>query len=288
VSIGNKAFSGEAAVIDINTWMGDGSQIGHSSSLQEGQEIPAGAHYHGSPSQETTVDYDTAPKLEMTFTRKALYSALQLALAFLIGVPLIGFMIFALAPQIFGQNATLWTAAAAMPTISWTLVVYAIVASLILFIAGIFLGLVMIALLPRIANRFLEPDRVYPLYGIHYMIKNFVSGVSNSQYYNVLFGDSSFIVYYLQHIGMDLSTIVQTGSNFGTNQKHDNPFLCKIGTGTMVSDGLSLINDEMSSTSFRLKRVVVGDNNFFGNNVHYPAGGRTGDCLLYTSPSPRD
>ena len=46
----------------------------------------------------------------------------------------------------------------------------------------------------------------------------------------------------MRWIGWGLNKLEQTGSNFGTNQKHDNPFLCEIGSGTMVSDGLSMIN----------------------------------------------
>ncbi len=42
-----------------------------------------------------------------------------------------------------------------------------------------------------------------------------------------------------------------------------------------------MVNDEVSSTSFRVSRVAIGSRNFFGNDVTYPAGGRTGDnCLL--------
>src|SRR5207302_8140476 len=49
------------------------------------------------------------------------------------------------------------------------------------------------------------------------------------------------------------------------------------------ADGLALINDEVSSTSFSVSRVSVGPRNFVGNNVTYPAGGKTGDnCLLAT------
>ena len=76
---------------------------------------------------------------------------------------------------------------------------------------------------------------------------------------------------------------MQTGSNFGTDQRHDNPFLCDIGSGTMVSDGLTMINAQMSSTSFKLGKVKIGDHNYLGNNIHYPADGKTGaNCLLGT------
>ena len=59
--------------------------------------------------------------------------------------------------------------------------------------------------------------------------------VSNSKFFCVLFGDSSFVVNYMRYVGWNLNKVEQTGSNMGTNQRHDNPFLCNIGSGTMVS-----------------------------------------------------
>ncbi len=51
----------------------------------------------------------------------------------------------------------------------------------------------------------------------------------------------------------------------------------------MVADGLSVINADYSSTSFRVSRVAIGADNFLGNHIAYPAQGRTGDdCLLAT------
>ena len=44
----------------------------------------------------------------------------------------------------------------------------------------------------------------------------------------------------------------------------------------MVSDGLSMINVDMSTTSFSIRKAKIGDRNYLGNNIHYPAGGRTG------------
>ena len=92
----------------------------------------------------------------------------------------------------------------------------------------------------------------------------------------MLFGDSSFVVNYMRYVGWNLNKVEQTGSNMGTNQRHDNPFLCNIGSGTMVSDGLSMINMHVSATSFRLAESKIGDNNYLGNDIFYPPNGRTG------------
>jgi ribosomal protein S18 acetylase RimI-like enzyme len=66
----------------------------------------------------------------------------------------------------------------------------------------------------------------------------------------------------------------------GTNQRHDNPFLCNIGSGTMVSDGLSMINVHMSATSFRLAESRIGAKNYLGNDIYYPPDGKTGANVL--------
>ncbi len=59
--------------------------------------------------------------------------------------------------------------------------------------------------------------------------------------------------------------------------------LSAAGTGTVVADGLSFMNAEFSSSSFRVMPVAIGTRNFLGNFIAYPAGGRTGDnCLLAT------
>ena len=97
---------------------------------------------------------------------------------------------------------------------------------------------------------------------------------------NILFGDSSAIVHYIRAIGWKLNKVEQTGSNFGTNQQHDNPLLCEIGSKTMVSDGLFMVNMQKSANSFRLEKTRVGERNFFGNNIFYPSDAQTGNNIL--------
>jgi non-ribosomal peptide synthetase-like protein len=98
-----------------------------------------------------------------------------------------------------------------------------------------------------------------------------------------MFGDSSFIVYYLGAIGYKFKGLEQTGSNFGQSQRHENPLLCEIGKGTMVSDGLAMLNADYSTSAFRVSTVRIGTHNFLGNSIFYPAQGAVGDnCLLGT------
>jgi non-ribosomal peptide synthetase-like protein len=153
----------------------------------------------------------------------------------------------------------------------------------VLFFGFTLIGLVVTMTVPRLLNLALRPGKVYRLYGVHYWIHRVIGRLTNRKFFTELFGDSSYIVGYLRALGYKLSPVVQTGSNFGMGLQHDNPYLSVVGGGTVVADGLSLINADYSNTSFRVAPVAIGANNFLGNHIAYPPQGRTGDnCLLAT------
>jgi non-ribosomal peptide synthetase-like protein len=138
-------------------------------------------------------------------------------------------------------------------------------------------------IMSRLLNFLIKEDKVYVLYGIHHVILGFITGASNSKAYNILFGDSSYIIPFLRLIGYNLCNYVQTGSNFGTQQKHDVPTMCEIGRGTMVSSGVTMLNAKFTSNSFRVAKVRMAEDNYLGNDIHYLAGVKVGrNCLLGT------
>lgn len=282
IKIGSRAFVGEGSVLDINTVMGDDTQLGHSSSLQSGQRIPVGKRYHGSPAQETTADYCAIEPRNCTATVRALYTAVQFA-GIAVFFSLFVVLAFYLIPPALDYTGVFQLNLDAPGSVLRSLATTILPLSLIAFFGPLVLGLPFVFLVPRLFQPLLKENKVYTLYGFHYYIYGIVSAFSNSALYNNLFGDSSAIIPYLRLVGYNLNTVDQTGSNFGSTQKHENPFLCDIGGGTMVSDRLSMVNVEMSSSSFKLCQVKIGDNNYLGNNLIYPAGGRTGaNCLLGT------
>ena len=57
ITIGDNAFVGEASVVDIDTVIGNDGQLAHSSSLLQGQRVPDGKRYHGTPAQETPTNF---------------------------------------------------------------------------------------------------------------------------------------------------------------------------------------------------------------------------------------
>jgi non-ribosomal peptide synthetase-like protein len=282
VTLGRKVFIGEKTVLDIGTSMGDVSQLGHTSSLHSGQKVPAGERWHGSPAQRTDVNYArvTSARRRGTF-RRVRFSAVTLLFVFLLYLPLAEGGVFLLLTAVPALGKVLDPRMDAIT--SRSLYVDAFYVSGAFFFGLVLAGLLAVAIVPRLLNLFIRPCVVYPLYGFHDRIHRAVARMTGVKFFTHLFGDSSFIVYYLRWIGYDLCEVEQTGSNFGTEVGHETPFLSTIGSGTMVADGLSIMNADFSSTSFRVSPVSIGPNNFLGNNIAYPAGGRTGhNCLLAT------
>ncbi|MGW3012114.1 Pls/PosA family non-ribosomal peptide synthetase [Streptomyces sp. NPDC001219] len=280
VVLGEHVVISEATVLDIDTALGDGAQLGHASSLHSGQMVPDGESWHGSPAQRSEVDFRFVEPAACGAVRRTLHSCLQMAAVLLLYVPLaiggVGILL-AEAPQL---TAVLEPGPTALG--SWSFYTDALAVSL-LFFAAVPLGLLFQATVPRLLSRTIRPGRVYPLYGFHYGVHRLIALSTNRKFLMRLFGDSSAIVHYLRCLGYDLSRVEQTGSNFGTEVKHESPYLSSVGSGTMVADGLSVMNADFSATSFRVSRTSIGPRNFLGNRIAYPSRGKTGDnCLLAT------
>ncbi|MER5907012.1 Pls/PosA family non-ribosomal peptide synthetase [Streptomyces mirabilis] len=281
VSIGKSVLVSEATVIDIRTTLGDGAQLAHASSLHSGQVVADGERWHGSPAQRTETNFQVVGEMPHATLRRTLHSVLQLAGAVFLYVPLIvggTVMLLVAVPQF---NTLIEPGPSAFT--SGTFYRDAAVAAAVLVFGGVALGLLLITVLPRALRRAVVPGRDYPLYGWHYSVHRAVARLTNRRFLTRLFGDSSCIVHYLRSIGYDFSPIEQTGSNFGCDVRHESPFLSSVGSGTMVADGLSIVNADFSSTAFRVSRAPIGAHSFLGNRIAYPARTRAGDnCLLAT------
>ena len=281
ITIGKNAVISESTVIDIETSMGDGTQLGRASSLHAGQAVPDGERWHGSPAQRTEVDYQSVEPTNCGALRRVGYAVMQLLNLLVVCLPLgIGGLIVLL--QWVPQLRVLLEPGTQGVTTS-AFYVHALVVSLVLFFGGLIFAFLFVMTVPRLLNLAMTPDKVYPLYGFHYALHRTIARMTNLKALTYLFGDSSYIVNYLRRLGYNFWRPIQTGSNFGQMVKHDNPYLSTIGRGTMVADGLSIINADFSSTSFCVSQVTIGPHNFLGNSIAYPAQGKTGaNCLLAT------
>ena len=278
VTLGADVVVAEQTVLDIDAAVGNRGVLGHCSSLQPGQRVPAGQHWHGSPAEPADSAAREVPPARCGTARRFWFSVLQLTNLFLLA-PL-AFAVVVEVTQLVPWTATLLTPGT--HRLSDPLLYAEIAAiSLILFYGGMLTALAFVLTVPRLVHRlFVRPDRVHALYGIRYWAHRFVRRTTNVKMFTDLLGDSSFIVGYLKAIGYDLSRVHQTGSNFGSELRQDTPYLTRIGTGTMVSDGLNVLNTEVTSTSFRTSQVSIGERNYLGNALAWPAGARVGDNVL--------
>ena len=275
VTLGRNVLVSEKTTLDIGTSMGDDTQLGHSSSLQTPQAVPDGQIWHGSPAARTTTDYRRVPPMRCSTRRRVIFSLLQLFNRLVLVAPAVILALAALLPPYLS------TGHLQLGAMSFFADVFAV--TLVLFVVGLITGLITVFTVPRLLNRFIRPDKVYPLYGVHFTIQRMISRLSNVRLYKDVFGDSSYIVHYLKALGYNLGKVEQTGSNFGPTLAHESPFLNSIGTGTMVADGLNMMNADFSSTSFRLSTVRLAGHNFLGNAITVPIGSRVGEnCLLAT------
>ncbi|MDT7673535.1 MAG: hypothetical protein QOD82_1437, partial [Pseudonocardiales bacterium] len=277
ITLGRYVHVGEKTVLDIGTSMGDGAELGHSSSLQTGQSVPAGETWHGCPAEPAPTDYRTCPPTRCGTARKVIYTLLQLFVLLLTGT--VGLAVAAIAiTDIPALNGVLTAGRTSLGSSNFYVAV--LVISTVLFVGGTILGLLVVLTVPRLLHLFITPDKVYPLYGFHYVVQQTITSMTNVQFYMDLFGDSSAVVHYLRALGYKMGRIIQSGSNFGAELRQDSPYLTTIGTETMVSDALSVMNADYSGSSFRVSPVVIGERNFLGNYIAFPSQAKVGDNVL--------
>jgi non-ribosomal peptide synthetase-like protein len=265
-------------VLDIDTAIGDGGQLGHASSLHAGQAVPPGQAWHGSPAEPATADYRGLGRDDARRARPGVYVALQAALWLLVYIPITagGLSILLLEVPSLATLLEPGTHALAGPAFYLT----ALGTATIVFFCTITLSLLGAVTLPRLLALLVRPGRVYPLYGMRFSAYRSIQRLTNRRFFVEFFGDSSYIVDWLSWIGYRLRPLQQTGSNFGSELHHEVPFECAVGRGTVIASGLTFLNTDFTSTSFRVSRTTVGGKSFFGNDIVYPPQGRTGDNIL--------
>ena len=277
VTLGRNVFIGEASTLDINTSMGDGAQLGHSSALASGQHVPAGERWHGVPAEPTTTNYQTVASIRLSTLRRFLFGLAQLVVT-AVAVPVISGVVVTLVTAVPLVAVYFDPTKLQLTGVRFYLSMAAI--SAIVFFGFTLLGLLAMVTLPRLLQSTIRPGRTYKLYGFHYIVARLIIAMSNSRFFMVIFGDSSAAVAYARGLGYKLGEVEQTGSNFGTEITHDSPVLTSVGRGTMLSDGLSIMNTDYSNSSFTMSRIAIGERNFMGNNIALPAGAKIGANVL--------
>ncbi len=279
ISIGADAYVGTGSHLDIETVIEDGAQLAHSSTLQKGQKIAAGKRCHGTPAEETSTDFNTVEPMRCSSLRRWVYGGLlataNLALA---PIPIVFlFYSYSVLHSYSGAENLNYDNLAGVVT---SLAPMGLWLSFLIYSCVTILGFMFLRVVPPLLHCFLRRERTYVLFGFHYIVQRLVQLSTNWSYMNVIFGDSSCIPKYLELAGWNIAPGKQTGSNFGLDQVHDNPYLCHVGANSMVSDGIVMSNIKLSATSFTLADVKIGADNYLGNAIVMPAGNRTGNNVL--------
>ena len=200
VTLGRDVVISESTVLDIETSMGDGAQLGHASSLHSGQAVPAGERWHGSPAQRTEIDYPWVQPTDCGTLRRVLYPLTQILIAVLVSLPLVIGGARPPGTRTSPRSQPCWTRPHLSPAGS-SFYLEALVASSVLTFAGLVVGLLFVASVPRVlqpvyqAGQGLSPVR-HPL-----LLERRVARSTNVGFFTYLFGDSSYIVHYLRYLG---------------------------------------------------------------------------------------
>src|SRR5438552_10859473 len=157
VTLGRDVFVGERSVLDINTAMGDGAQLGHSSALLSGQSVPGGERWHGSPAERTDVDYMRVLPVRCGTLRRARYSAFTVLGILFVYMPLLewglGLLFLAVSSLIEVLDPTVQSSTGALTVRG--LLIEALAFSVVLFFGAVLVGLVAVGTVPRVCSVFI-------------------------------------------------------------------------------------------------------------------------------------
>ena len=141
--------SARPTVLDIDTSMGDGAQLGHASSLHTGQVVPDGRALARVTGTADRVDYRTVDPARCGACGEVAYSAWQLLTLLLVYVPLAIGGVGILLRRGSAAAARCWTRAP-RPSRPGRSIVDALVASSVLFFGSVLVGLVFVVTVPRL------------------------------------------------------------------------------------------------------------------------------------------
>ena len=211
VSIGQQAPIGEHTVLDISTAVGNGSQLGHTSSLYQGQAVPDGQHWHGSPAQRTSVDYRRVAPLPSGPLRRTVYGSTQVLSLIFVTLPLVlgaGAAALTKLPAVVSLAAL---GAGGMATANFYQ--EGLILSTAAFCGAILAGAAVVVTVPRLLRRLVPPGRACPLYGLRHWAHRAIRRLTNAKFYLELLGDSSYVTGYLRALDDRLDHL-RTGEEF--------------------------------------------------------------------------
>src|SRR5947199_833777 len=167
VTLGRDVYVGEMAVLDIDTSMGDGAQLGHSSALLSGESVPSGERWHGSPAQRTEPNYVRVPPARCGRLRRATSAALTLIGTLFLYAPLLeaglGLLFLGVSSLVEVLVPGVKSGAGALTVRG--LAIVALGFSVVLFFGATLLRILAAGTVLRVLRVFIQTDTVSPDHG---------------------------------------------------------------------------------------------------------------------------
>lgn len=263
IQVGKDCFVGTRAMISEGAVMEDGASLGELSLLREGETLPKGEHWEGSPAQKavrTNLSQGDYPK-DSNALPYPVYIALQIvALLFVLVSPFLLMIPFAFTfyavDHYFGFG---WAMLSTIPNMA-------------LYIT--FFCLMIAAFKWLILGKVAEED--FSIYSFRYIRKWTVdmllhlSLMSFRSIYATL-----YLPPWLRLMGAKVGKVAEVST---VNQMSTD--LLTIGSGSFLADSVSIGSPEVRNNTMQLRKILIGHKTFIGNSAVITSGDRVGSDSL--------
>ncbi len=264
IDIGAECNIGSYSVLEGNTAMGGASKLEGLSALADGQHIPAGESWIGSPATKLGMhDRSPLPPRPAFTARRAafetiFYAACSLLVAMIFFVPL--FPTFVLVDLMLPKGPT-FIDSFVLTGVEYAL--YATPASAVLIVLTALLS----ATVRWIAIPRIDPGR-YPVHGKMYYRKWLINQIQDTslQTLHAVYA-TVFAASWFRLLGAKVGKRAEISTAMGAL-----PDMLTLGDESFVADAVMLSDDDTDGGWMTLRQTTIGHRSFIGNGAYVPDG----------------
>jgi non-ribosomal peptide synthetase-like protein len=261
INIGNRCFIGTQSALGLNTEMGDDSRLDSLSLLPDGQTIPSGESWRGSPA--SSADVAVARVCEGSSARH----------------PILFGMLHFVASEIIGEFFLLSAFVPAIVIVGLTSLRYGLATGLLSLLAAVPLCLVLLCVLVAAAKVLIMPKTkcgVFSMESWRYLRQwsvDLLIRITSDLIYSLY--TTIYFPHWLRMLGArigdraEISTVIQI-----------TPDLVDIGEESFFADGSIIGGRKLYRGHFELQPNRIGRRSFVGNSAVLPIGYDLGDNAL--------
>jgi non-ribosomal peptide synthetase-like protein len=268
VDIGSRCFVGGHSAIGLNTRMEDDSALDDQSLLADGETIPAGRRWRGSPARPGEVTVPAGAPLRYGVGRKICFCVATVLLTHLLGW-------LSAAPGIAVLLGWIWAFNSGwLPTL---LVATAIALPLFVVTTCLWVALLKAIIMRR------ETPGTYALYSMHYMRHWLSYGLMRATRGALLpLFTTLYLPPFMRLLGAKLGSHTEMSTVWSFM-----PEMIEAGDGVFFADGSLIGGRRTFGGRWEVARNRIGDRSFIGNGAMLSCGAGLGDrCLLGVLSAP--